>query len=306
MTPEDHMNELIRHYSRISRFTSNYKDVLVIGPPIRWILADQKEQYVSVYKKSIEHKLIDIDIESCFPTICNFLFKDTNPKFIEDIAAQPTKLARNILIANTLKGTKFLKILNMISKLVILGFVFDRQDSNDVSLLEFEKDGCLIFSSNISYYKSIANNIWDSPFLEFINAAGFKFKILEYDYYLRSNNTSWFWSDTDKILRLKGMYKHTPKAIDKFYKDIFTGIPVNIDKFIELYKISTLKFIRQNNLDAILQDYYFCGEDNKILNVNGKFEKYHWRSSQIDPKLYLSTFIYPVWVFQQRNLAGIV
>lgn len=269
-------------------------------------MADIKEQYVSVYKKSIEHKILDIDISSCFPTVCKFLFKDENPKFVNDIMQQPTKLEKNIFIANTLKETPYLKILNIVSKMIILGYIFDREDSENISLLEFEKDGCLIFSNNISYYKSIENNILDSPFLEFINSLEFKFRLTEYDYYIRCNNTSWFWSDNDQKLRLKGTFKHVPKAILKFYNDVFSGIAVDIDKIINIYKISTLKFIKNNNLQSVLQDYYYCGEDNRVLNTLGKYEKYHFRTSQIDPKLYLSTFIFPVWVFLQRNLSGIV
>jgi hypothetical protein len=305
-TATDKLNLLIQHYSRVSRFPKKekYKNIFTIGAPMRWILADIEEQYLSIYKRSIEDKILDIDISSCFPTICKFLFLEENPKFIEDIIKQPTKLEKNIFIANTLKETPYLKILNMISKMVITGFIFDRQDSEDVSLLEFEKDGCLIFCNNISYYKSIENNILDSPFLEFIELSEFKFRFTEFDYYLRCNNTSWFWSDNDK-LRLKGMYKHVPPVVEKFYNDIFSGIDIDIDKFINTYKISTLKFIRDNNLQSILKDYYFCGDDNRVLNTNGRFEKYHFRTSQIDPELYLSTFIYPVWVFQQRNLYGI-
>jgi len=305
MSPEDKLNEVIRFYSRITRFPKQYLDILKIDKPLRWILADIKEQYISVYKKSLDQKILDIDISSCFPTICNFLFKDDNPKFIEDIAVQPSKLSKNILISNTLKGTPYLKILNIISKMIIIGYVFDRKDSEEVSLLEFEKDGCLIFSNNFSYYKSIENNILDSPFLEFISDIGFKFKIIEYDYYIRCNNTSWFWSDSEK-LRMKGMYKHIPKQIQKFYENIFSSKIVNIKQYTDIYNQISLKFIRNNNLQTILKDYYFCGEDKKILNSIGRYEKYGWKSSQIDPVLYQKTFIYPVWVFQQRNLSGVV
>jgi hypothetical protein len=188
--------------------------------------------------------------------------------------------------------------------MVILGFIFDRQDSTDISLLEFEKDGCLLFSNNISYYKCIENDEIDSPFLEFIKKSGFKFKITEYNYYIRCNNTSWFWEDKSK-LRMKGMYKHVPISINKFYEDIFTGNETNIKQFIDIYNSISLKFIRNNNLQTILEAYCFCG-DNKILNMSGRYEKYGWKSSQIDTTLYQKTFIYPVWVFQQRNLAGVV
>ena len=302
MTPEDHLNTLIKYYSRITNFPDKYKDILNIDKPLRWILADVKEQYVSVYNKTQEQYLVDVDIISCFPTVCKFLFNDTNPRFIEDIARLPNKLDKNILIANTLKGTQYLKILNIVSKMVILGFIFDRQDSKCISLLEYEKDGCLIFIDNKFYYNNINNTICETPFQEFVIANDFKFRVVNFEYYIRCNNTSWFWSNK---LRIKGMYKHIPKKILEFYNDVFLGTTVDITKYSDIYNKISLKFIRENNLQEILRDYYFCGDDQRILNTSGRYEKYGWKSSQIDPLIYLRTFIYPIWVFQQRNLAGL-
>jgi hypothetical protein len=302
MTPEDKLNTLIQHYSRIERFPKKYKEILNIDKPLRWILADENDQYISVYKKTQEQKILDIDISSCFPTVCNFLFTDTNLKFVEDIAKQPTKLDKNIFIANTLKTTNYLKILNIISKMVILGYVFDRQDSDDISLLEFEKDGCLIFINDIVYFKNIQNQNIDSPFLEFIKENNFIFHMIEYEYYIRCNNTSWYWSDKTRI---KGKYKHVPQEILKLYDDIFTGNSINIKKYIDIYNETAFNFIKANALQEILKKYYFCDDENKILTQDGKYAKYDWRKSLIDPFVYQKTFIFPVWVFRQRNLSGI-
>jgi hypothetical protein len=300
MTPEDNLNTLIQHYSRINLFPEQYKDILKIDKPLRWLLADEKDQYISIYKRTKEQKILDIDISGCFPTICNYLFKDTNPKFIEDIEKQPTKLEKNIFIANTLKTTNYLKVLNIISKMVILGYIFDRKDSANISLLEFEKDGCLIFITEDLYLDDI-----NTPFLEYVTKNNFKFRVTEYDYYIRCNNTSWYWTDETKDVRIKGKYKHTPKEILSLYNDIFSGKSADIQKYTEIYNPSSFKIIRNNNLQEILKKYYFCDDENKILASDGRYEKYHWTKSLIDPVVYQKTFIFPIWVFQQRNMSGI-
>ena len=304
MKANDKLNLLIQYYSWINRFPEKYKDILKIDKPIRWLLADEKNQYVSVFKKNIENKIIDIDITSCFPTICNFLFCDENPEFVNKINKLENKLEKNILISNTLKGTNYLKILNIISKMVILGFIFDRRDSDKVSLLEFEKDGCLIFTNDPNYFKCIEYRDSDSRFLKYINEIGFKFHIEEYDYYIRCNHTSWFWSQQNKKLKMKGFYKKTPEKVNKYYNDLFIGNTTDVKKFKEIYNIDSFKFIKSNNLKNILNKYYMCDEET-ILNSTGKYEKYNWLKSKINPDLYLKTFIFPIHLFNQRNLAGI-
>lgn len=304
MKANDKLNLLIQYYSWINRFPEKYKDILKIDKPIRWLVADEKNQYVSVFKKNIETKLIDIDITSCFPTICNFLFCDENPEFVNKINKLENKLEKNILISNTLKGTNYLKILNIISKMVILGFIFDRRDSDKVSLLEFEKDGCLIFTNDPSYFKCIEYRDSDSRFLKYIDEIGFKFHIEEYDYYIRCNHTSWFWSQQKKKLKMKGFYKKTPEKVNKYYNDLFIGNTTEVKKFKEIYNIDSFKFIKSNNLKNILNKYYMCDEET-ILNSTGKYEKYNWLKSKINPDLYLKTFIFPIHLFNQRNLAGI-
>ena len=271
---------------------------------MRWLLADEKNQYVSIYKKNNDNKILDIDITGCFPTVCRFLFSEENPDFVRKIDEQTDKLQKNIFIANTLKTTNYLKILNIISKMVILGFVFDRQDSDSASLLEFEKDGCLVFSTNVSYSNSVENLDLDSQFLDFVNKNQFKFHITEFDYYIRCNNTSWFWREKDQYLRLKGIYKHVPPKIKEFYINIFAGKEINITEFFKNYKQEYFNIIRKNNLTEILEKYYFCGEDKRIINRLGKYEKFNFNTI-IDPQSYIQTFIYPIWLFQQRNLAEI-
>ena len=299
---ESNFEEMIRQYSRISQFPSEHKNIFKIDKPMRWLLADENNQYISFYQKDQDQKLLDVDITGCFPTICRFLFSEENPDFVTQIEALADKREKNIYIANTLKTTHYLKTLNIISKMVILGFIFDRQDSNDISLLEFEKDGCLIITTD----NNIENCEITTPFQEFITRAGFKFHIKQYNYYIRCNHTSWYWSEKDQKLKVKGIYKHVPPKIYEFYEDLFKGVVVDISNINKIYNSVSFKFIRKNNLTTLLEDYYYCSDNKRVLNTTGKYEKYHWKNSQIDPKVYLYNFIFPVWLFYQRNLNNIL
>lgn len=295
-----HLNEMIRQYSRITQFPYEYKDIFKIDKPMRWLLADQNDQFISFYKKNPEQLLLDMDITGCFPTICRFLFHDINPDFVDKIDKLDDKLKKNIFISNTLKGSEYLKVLNIISKMVIIGFIFDRQDSQETSLLEFEKDGCLIVTTD----RNLENCEVSTPFQEFVIKAGFKFHVTHYDYYIRCNNTSWFWKDQDQSLKLKGIYKYVPPKIKEFYENLFSGKSADIDYLRKIYNDISLQFIRKNNLSDLFKDYFFC-DDERIMNSTGKYEKYQWNASQINPKLYLYNFIFPIWTFYQRNLNNI-
>jgi len=301
-TSSENFEEVIRQYSRISQFPKEYKNILKIDKPMRWLVADENNQYVSFYQKNPDEKLLDVDITGCFPTICKYLFKDENPEFVANIEDLADKRKKNIYIANTLKTTGYLKTLNIISKMVILGFIFDRQDSDNTSLLEFEKDGCLIVTGD----NNIENCEITSPFQEFVKNIGFEFHVKKYDYYIRCNNTSWYWSDKNQKLRVKGIFKHIPPKIYEFYENLFKGAKVDIDYIHKIYNHVSFKFIQKNNLYDILEKYYYCGVDKRVLNNIGKYEKYHWQKSKIDPRIYLYNFIFPVWLFYQRNLNNVI
>jgi hypothetical protein len=302
MSADKNFEEVIRQYSRITQFPPEYKKIFKIDKPMRWLFADKNNQYISFYQKNSDEKLLDVDITSCFPTICRFLFSEERPEFIERMEALATKREKNIYIANTLKTTHYLKTLNIISKMVILGFIFDRQDSTNTSLLEFEKDGCLIITTD----NNIENCEVTTPFQEFITRIGFKFHTKKYNYYIRCNHTSWYWNEEDQKLKVKGIYKHIPLKIYEFYENLFKGITINIEELTNIYNSTSFKFIRKNNLSTLLEDYYYCSDNKRVLNITGKYEKYHWKNSQIDPRVYLYNFIFPVWLFYCRNLNSIL
>jgi len=292
---DNQINNIISIYSRIKRFPEKYKDILKIDKPMRWLLADDKEQYVSIYTKSKQDKIINIDISSCFPSICKYLFKKDKPEFIKKIYDLTDKKERNILISNTLKNTGYLRILNIISKMLIFGYTFDRRDSEEILLLEFEKDGNLV-SANSDYVYQI-KNVVDSDFLKFIDNNQFKFHTEEYEYYIRCNRTSFFWKDGK--LRLKGMYKHIPKGLEDIINNIFSGSQVDLSHIKKIYSQQYLNIIQKNNLNEILQNYYFDSE-NRVLNGQINYEKYDYYKTLINPNAYLQTWIYPVLLFQKQ------
>ena len=293
---------MISVYSRINRFPIVYRDILKIDKPMRWIMADEKDQYVSIYKKNKDDKLIDIDVASCFPSICKYLFKEDNPEFVEKIYNLTDKKERNILIATTLKESGYLKVLNIISKMLILGYTFDRRDSDKNSLLEFEKDGNLIFCDK--FYLDQIQNIIDSEFLEFIEKNQFIFHMDEYDYYIRCNKTSIFWSENGD-LRIKGLFKHVPSGVKEIISSIFKGDNIDFNIIKEVYSELYFKVIRHNNLLDILNKYYMC-EDGRVINYQSQYEKYNYYKTNIDPSIYLKTWIYPVLLFQKQAVGGII
>lgn len=294
---------IISLYSRITRFPKQYNEILKIDKPMRWILADDKDQYVSIHKKTKEDRILSIDITSCFPSICRYLFKNSNPEFVKAIYDLTDKRERNILISNTLKTSGYLKILNIISKMLIFGFTLDRQDSDNVLLLEFEKDGILLACDNL-YQQQIENNI-DSPFLEFISKNEFMFHIDEYEYYIRCNRTSFFWNEDNK-LRLKGIYKHAPEEIIDTITNILKGDSVDLARIKKIYSNKYFHIIKRNNLNELLKKYYFVDENNRILNADQRYEQYNYFKSNINPALYLKTWIYPILLFQKQAIGGII
>jgi len=281
---QQRITKLTNLYTNITKIPNQYKQISVIGKPIRWLLADQNNQYVNAKKK----RIIDIDITSCFPSLCMYLFKDVDDDFINSMNSISDKKEKNKFIS--INKTEYLKIFNIMSKMIIFGFVFDRRDSDSVSLLEFEKDGCLIFSDSLDYFQHIEYYLPDTPFLEFI-FEHFKFHIKELEYYIRCNNTSLMWGNNE--LKIKGRYKHVPKKIKELYIDTFNG-SFNFNIFNEIYSNRVYDIIKLNNLKEILNDYYICS-NGKVLNLQGQYD--NWKINNVDPMIYLNSFVNPIVLF---------
>ena len=65
-----------------------------------------------------------------------------------------------------------------------------------------------------------------------------------------------------------------------------------LQKLKTVYSPRYFQFVIGNNLDEILLDYYIC-ENGKFLDASGQYINYR-RNMNIDPGMYLRTFIYPV------------
>jgi len=285
-------NETIKYYSRIN-FPKQYIDVCRLDGPIAWYFADATKQFVAVNGVPDDRILLEIDIKSAFPTICNSLLKPIYPAFVDKMNQITDKKERNIFIATQLKETPYLKQLNLLCKLIILGFIFSCQDTTNILLLELKKDGCVVLVNNDVYDDFLYNN--DNHFRKFIANAGFKFEFTQYLKYMRCNRTSiFFHMDTtnEYELVLKGAYKYMPPYLEQINKQILSNQNINTEELDRIYNSDYLNIIKQNNLVELLNSYYVC-YNNMVLNYKNKYESFK-RTTIINPRQYLEIFTFPV------------
>ena len=102
------------------KIPNQYKDLANIEKLV-WYLADELKGIITF--DNPKQSLIEVDINSAFPTLCNILFKD-NVEFITKLNSLQEKRAKNILIATTFKQTKYLRILNLLCKMLIFYIAF--------------------------------------------------------------------------------------------------------------------------------------------------------------------------------------
>lgn len=268
---------LLNLYSRID--FRLYKESAKLDSSHIFYLADSTKQFITV-SRSANNFLFEIDIKSAFPTICKCLFGEKSD-FVKGIYSLSDKKERNIFISTNLKNTKYLKLLNIICKIIILGTTFESY--SDLSLLELKKDGVLISC------KDIDSNI-KSKFIDFVINNGFEFHRKEYQKYIRCNRTTML-TDKNQLI-IKGMYKHFPLKVKENIMDILSGNDNCLDYYQKIYSEKYFRIVKHNNLNEIINGYYLC-ENGRFLDQRGKYVKY---SSKIDinPRLYLKTFIFPV------------
>ena len=271
-----------------------YQALASIDGPIMFYQANQDNQFIASIFKNLSNYIIEIDITSSFPTICQILYKNTN--FLKQLNNIQEKKAKNIFISTTLNNTE-LKQLNLISKLVICGLIFDNKYL-DVLIYELKKDS-LVLSCDYKTYKYfqdiINHNISNLyPFTNFIISNGFQFHINEYLYYIRSNKTSFFYSINNQ-LDLKGSFKYVPLELKNIMNRIFKHSElINNDKnqLIKIYDNLYFKLIQYNNTLELLKKYYFC-QDKIIIDSNFKYCNFN-NKVNINPQNYLKLFIFPI------------
>lgn len=291
-------DKIIKYYSRVS-FPRQYMEVCRLDGPISWYFADSTKQIVAANGVPENRVLMEIDIKSAYPTICNNLLNDIYPEFIQQMNQIEEKKPRNIFIATTLRDTIHLKRINHICKLIILGYIFDQKHNEDILLLELKKDGCILLTND-----DAANELYynmNRPFVQFINNYGFELHINDYLKYVRSNRTTTIFTELNNQYELiiKGAYKYLPPELININKNILADENIDQEYLNKIYSREYYDIIRHNGLNDLLQLYYVCGGD-KILNAEKKYEKLK-RYNQVDPRLYLQTFIYPVLLSEKLD-----
>ena len=224
----------------------------------------------------------EIDIRSAFPTICQFLFSDEREFLsrLSELANQ--KLERNIFISTTLKGSEYLKQLNLISKMIISSTLMDADP--DAKILELKKDG-------IAY---VGNEIKNGKLFKFFSDRGFQIRQTPYRKYARYQRTSHFFQE-DGSLIIKGVFKDRPKFLVETAEKILNNDEVDFDSLDKYYSKNYFSIIRMNTLDELFSKYYLC-DGNKFLNNKFRYERLRPISSisSMIPKNYLKLFIYPL------------
>lgn len=285
-------SELFLNYSSIE-FPHVYENLSKIDTNIQWYLSDKEQKLIFISKEKNKY-IIDIDLSAAFLTICNNIFEKC--EFLDDLNKIVDKKERNIFIALNLKAhdTSLLPIFNTICKMIIFGLIFDTKDKNEkneILILELKKDGCLISVNTDTYYRLTHLSESTQPFTSFIIKHNFKYHIKEFDKYLRSNRTSYYLSQN---LEIKGIYKYLPPNLLEIVEHIFLTNSIDnidFDGLNKIYSTNYFKICMFNNLTNILSKWYICSNE-KLLNKNLEYVSFS-KNIDINPFNYIQTFLYP-------------
>jgi hypothetical protein len=256
-------------------------------------LADEQKSYIST-KTNNNQIIIEIDIKSAFPTICNALYKNDIDKqeylkFINQPDLQKTE--RLIYLVKNLTPDER-RELNIICKIIVMGVLFFEY-IDEIIILEIKKDGLTAIVSYNDYERINNLNNSNNKFIKLLLENNFTIKCNTYKKYIRSNKTSWF-IDNENI-DIKGIYKHQPKFIKKELNNIIFKNTINDIENLKKYYYDEIyyKLVFKNNLNKLLNIYYFCDEKNKILTPNKNYTEYNY-GMKINPFLYVQLFIFPI------------
>jgi hypothetical protein len=277
--------ELLKSYSTI-KFPEQYLEISKVDKAISWYYGDASNQYITL-TKSENNNIIEIDIRQAFTTICRCLFEPDSDFIIEMNKIQDKK-SRNIFIATNLVNSEYLRVLNIICKVIIMGVLFETQD---IILLELKKDGATISCDDETLSKLLS--IHEKPLGDFSKSIidkSFQFHFTQYDKYIRSNKTSYFWDGN--VLEIKGTYKHIPPKLNEIQTKILQEEYDDFQDLLKIYSKQYFNIASINNLTKILKEYYLCNNE-RYLADNGKYVT-KLNNENIDPRNYLKTFIYPI------------
>jgi len=199
------------------------------------------------------------------------------------------KKARNIFIATSLVNTEYLRLLNIISKVITIGSLFE---IGEITLLELKKDGAIISCDDDTLNKllNINEKISQNIFIKFVLSHNFTFRITEINRYIRSNRTSYFWDGKELII--KDTYKYSPIHIKELQKHLIQQEElIDFRNILKIYSKQYFEICTINHLNEVLNEYYLC-DNKRYLAENGKYVVK--LSDNINPRNYIKTFIYPI------------
>jgi hypothetical protein len=278
--------ELLNKYSKI-KIPEQYEEVSKVDKHVSWYLADTTNQYITI-TKSTNINILEIDIRQAFTSICRQLF-DSTDEFIIQMNQIEDKKSRNIFIATSLVNTEYLHQLNIISKIIICGVIFD---IGNITLLELKKDGATIScdDNTLNTILNINEKSTQDNFINFVLNHDFIFHTTQYDKYIRSNKTTYFLTGNNIIV--KGIYKHSPEYIKEIQNNILRNNNINFNEILKIYSEQYLEILLSNNLNELLEKYYIC-ENKRYLTNSGK---YVVKSTDEDicARNYIKIFIYPI------------
>lgn len=243
---------------------------------IVYYLADKEKSTISA------EDVWEIDIRSAFSTICRFLFVDET-EFLKKLKEiESDKQRRNVFISTSLKGTEYLKQLNLISKMVISSTLMNA-DPN-ATIFELKKDG-IIYSGDDIYRGELFHKFTDM---------GFQIRRTKYKKYIRYQRTSYFLDNDDSLL-IKGIFKDRPEFLFDIAQNILSNTDVDFDYLDKVYSSKFFSIIKRNRLDELFTKFYLCN-GNKFINNIFRYEKIKPIShiETIKPKNYLELFVYPL------------
>lgn len=294
-------DNLIKLYIENINPPPNYVELSKVGGPISWYMADSQNNIITSIGNNNNY-IIDLDITSAFPTICNCLY-DNNSEFIIQLNNIQDKKEKNIFIATTLKGEP-LKQINRICKLVITGIIFDSQDPEEkekIDIFELKKDGCLLSCSRKTIDRLTSLSYQDSVFTQFVLQNNFSFHIDYFAKYVRSNRTSFMLGKSLNIsdFIIKGQYKYVPRKLLTIIHQIIVTNRYDIELINKVYSDLYFKILQVNNIKEYLLDYYIV-ESNKIIDFEGKYLSFNINTI-VNPDLYKKIFIYPMLITNTIN-----
>jgi hypothetical protein len=294
-------DNLIKLYIENINPPPNYVELSKVGGPISWYMADSQNNIITSIGNNNNY-IIDLDITSAFPTICNCLY-DNNSEFIIQLNNIQDKKEKNIFIATTLKGEP-LKQINRICKLVIIGIIFDSQDPEEkekIDIFELKKDGCILSCSRKTIDRLTSLSYQDSTFTQFVLQNNFSFHMDYFAKYVRSNRTSFMLGKSLELedFIIKGQYKYVPRKLLNIIHQIIVTNRYDIELINKVYSDLYFKILQVNNIKEYLLDYYIV-ESNKIINFEGKFVSFNI-NTEVDPNLYKKIFIYPMLITNTIN-----